>query len=74
MSWQGDSLVDNVTIVDFWNWKSVKSTMYVLPGVNPLAEEGLHWKNGEFIRDDEMENNYFLIVPPVSGWSKVKED
>ena len=63
-SWHGETLKDEVCIVNFYN--SVKSSAYILPGVNPSSNNVLHEGSWEFIHDNLWEDEYFLIISSLS--------
>ena len=67
-SWHGDTLEDEVCIVNFHN--SVKSSAYILPGINPSSKNDFHGVRGKFVSDNIWEDEYFLIIPPLSDWSE----
>ena len=49
-SWHGDTLEDDVCIVNFHN--SVKSSAYILPVANLTSNNVIHRWSGEFIHDN----------------------
>ena len=59
-------------MIDFH--RSVKSLAYVLPVVKPASGHVDRCKKGNIIRDNDFEDKYFVIVPPIVDWSNFDVD